>query len=109
LTLTFGRIHWQKEQNRYCSKAFAKNISTIGLNKDWEEINLFTQHFTIAPAEVSVKPHTNGGQGYVTPIDSIGYKSLNAYIRNRCTSHSVRSRKYSIVTLFEKELKTKLS
>jgi hypothetical protein len=27
-----------------------KNISTIGLNKDWEEINLFTQHFTIAPS-----------------------------------------------------------
>ena len=46
-------------------------------NQDWEEITeLFTKHFeSIAPKGVRVKvtPH-HGGQGYVTPIDSIGYQ-----------------------------------
>jgi acetylornithine deacetylase/succinyl-diaminopimelate desuccinylase-like protein len=49
-------------------------------NQDWKEITeLFTKHFeSIAPSGVTVKvkPH-HGGQGYVTPIDSIGYKAAN--------------------------------
>ena len=47
-------------------------------NQDCEEITLlFKSHFeSIAPDGVTVKvtPH-HGGQGYVTPIDTIGYKA----------------------------------
>jgi hypothetical protein len=45
-------------------------------NQDWEQITeLFTKHFvSIAPAGVTVKKPHHGGQGYVTPIDSIGYQ-----------------------------------
>ncbi len=67
------------------SKAFAKISMRLVPNQDWEEITeLFTKHFTsIAPAGVKVKvsPH-HGGQGYVTPIDSIGsvsYTHLRAH------------------------------
>src|SRR5690606_2046079 len=60
------------------SKAFAKISMRLVPNQDWEEITeLFKKHFeNIAPASVKVvvKPH-HGGQGYVTPIDSIGYQA----------------------------------
>ncbi len=62
------------------SKAYAKISMRLVPNQDWEVIiDLFTKHFiSIAPAGVSVvvKPH-HGGQGYVTPIDSIGYQAAN--------------------------------
>jgi hypothetical protein len=54
---------------------------------------LFTKHFiSIAPAGVTVKvkPH-HGGQGYVTPIDSIGYKQQNAYTETFGVPIPVRS------------------
>jgi len=58
------------------SKAYAKISMRLVPNQDWEEITeLFQKHFeAIAPKAVTVKvtPH-HGGQGYVTPIDSMGF------------------------------------
>ncbi len=95
------------------SKAFAKISMRLVPNQDWETITtLFTNHFlSIAPAGVSVKvtPH-HGGQGYVTPIDSIGYQAANkAYTETfGVPAIPVRSGgSIPIVALFEKELKSK--
>lgn len=95
------------------SKAFAKISMRLVPNQDWEEItDLFAKHFeSIAPAgvRVKVKPH-HGGQGYVTPIDSIGYRAANkAYTETfGVPAIPVRSGgSIPIVALFEKELKSK--
>jgi acetylornithine deacetylase/succinyl-diaminopimelate desuccinylase-like protein len=95
------------------SKAFAKISMRLVPNQEWEHITkLFTTHFTsIAPNSVTVKvtPH-HGGQGYVTPIDSIGYKAANmAYTETfGVPAIPVRSGgSIPIVALFEKELKSK--
>ncbi|MGO4818601.1 dipeptidase [Flavobacterium sp. W22_SRS_FP1] len=95
------------------SQAFAKISMRLVPNQDWEEITaLFTKHFlSIAPTGVTVKvkPH-HGGQGYVTPIDSIGYKAANmAYTQTfGVPAIPVRSGgSIPIVALFEKELKSK--
>jgi len=95
------------------SQAFAKISMRLVPNQDWEFItNLFTKHFiSIAPAGVTVKvtPH-HGGQGYVTPTDSIGYKAANmAYTETfGIPAIPVRSGgSIPIVALFEKELKSK--
>jgi acetylornithine deacetylase/succinyl-diaminopimelate desuccinylase-like protein len=95
------------------SKAFAKISMRLVPNQDWEQITeLFTKHFlSIAPAGVTVKvtPH-HGGQGYVTPIDSIGYQAANkAYTETfGVPAIPVRSGgSIPIVALFEKELKSK--
>lgn len=95
------------------SKAFAKISMRLVPNQEWEHITeLFTKHFiSIAPDSVTVKvtPH-HGGQGYVTPIDSIGYKAANmAYTETfGVPAIPVRSGgSIPIVALFEKELKSK--
>jgi len=95
------------------SKAFAKISMRLVPNQDWEEITeLFKKHFeSIAPSSVKVvvKPH-HGGQGYVTPIDSIGYQAASkAYSESfGVTPIPVRSGgSIPIVALFEKELKSK--
>jgi acetylornithine deacetylase/succinyl-diaminopimelate desuccinylase-like protein len=95
------------------SKAFAKISMRLVPNQEWEQITeLFTKHFiSIAPDAVTVKvtPH-HGGQGYVTPIDSIGYKAANmAYTETfGVPAIPVRSGgSIPIVALFEKELKSK--
>lgn len=95
------------------SKAYAKISMRLVPNQDWEEITeLFAKHFeNIAPKSVKVKvtPH-HGGQGYVTPIDSIGYKAANmAYTKTfGIPAIPVRSGgSIPIVALFEKELKSK--
>ncbi len=95
------------------SQAFAKISMRLVPNQDWEQITeLFTNHFiSIAPKAVSVKvtPH-HGGQGYVTPIDSIGYQAANkAYTKTfGVPAIPVRSGgSIPIVALFEKELKSK--
>jgi acetylornithine deacetylase/succinyl-diaminopimelate desuccinylase-like protein len=82
-------------------------------HQDWHEITeLFKTHFeNIAPKSVKVKitPH-HGGQGYVTPIDSIGYLAANkAYTKTFGVSAiPVRSGgSIPIIALFEKELKSK--
>ncbi|WP_395052204.1 dipeptidase [Flavobacterium sp.] len=95
------------------SQAFAKISMRLVPNQDWEQITeLFTKHFeSIAPSGVTVKvkPH-HGGQSYVTPIDSIGYKAANkAYTETfGVPAIPVRSGgSIPIVALFEKELKSK--
>lgn len=95
------------------SKAFAKISMRLVPNQDWEEITqLFQKHFeSIAPKSVKVvvKPH-HGGQGYVTPIDSIGYQAAHKAYTDTfgVTPIPVRSGgSIPIVALFEKELKSK--
>jgi acetylornithine deacetylase/succinyl-diaminopimelate desuccinylase-like protein len=95
------------------SKAYAKISMRLVPNQDWENITeLFQKHFeSIAPSAVTVKvsPH-HGGQGYVTPIDSMGYRAANkAYTQSfGVPAIPVRSGgSIPIVALFEKELKSK--
>lgn len=95
------------------SKAFAKISMRLVPGQNWEEITeLFKNHFeAIAPKSVKVvvKPH-HGGQGYVTPIDSIGYQAASKAYTDTfgITPIPVRSGgSIPIVALFEKELKSK--
>ena len=95
------------------SQAFAKISMRLVPNQDWEVITeQFAKHFeSLAPSGVTVKvkPH-HGGQGYVTPTDSVGYQAANkAYTETFGTpAIPVRSGgSIPIVALFEKELKSK--
>ncbi|MFC4817993.1 dipeptidase [Flavobacterium sp. GCM10023249] len=95
------------------SKAFAKISMRLVPNQDWEEITeLFQKHFeSIAPKAVTVKvtPH-HGGQGYVTPIDSIGYQAAAKAYADTFGVEPIPVRSggsIPIVALFEKELKSK--
>lgn len=95
------------------SKAFAKISMRLVPNQINEEITaLFVKHFeSIAPKSVKVKvtPH-HGGQGYVTPIDSIGYQAASKAYEDAfgITPIPVRSGgSIPIISLFEKELKSK--
>lgn len=95
------------------SKAFAKISMRLVPNQDWEEITtLFKSHFeSIAPKGVTVKvtPH-HGGQGYVTPIDSIGYRAAAKAYAQTFGKNPIPQRSggsIPIVSLFEKELKSK--
>ncbi|HEY0045938.1 MAG TPA: dipeptidase [Flavobacterium sp.] len=95
------------------SKAFAKISMRLVPNQNWEEITeLFTKHFkNIAPSGVTVevKPH-HGGQGYVTPIDSVGYRAANKAYTETFGVQAIPVRSggsIPIVALFEKELKAK--
>ncbi len=95
------------------SKAYAKISMRLVPNQDWQEITqLFAEHFTkIAPPSVKVKviPH-HGGQGYVTPIDSTGYKAAAKAYETTFGKTPIPQRSggsIPIVSLFEKELKSK--
>ncbi|MBT7850830.1 MAG: dipeptidase [Formosa sp.] len=95
------------------SKAYAKISMRLVPNQDCEEITeLFKAHFeSIAPPCVSVKvtPH-HGGQGYVTPIDTIGYKAAAMAYKETFGTAPIPQRgggSIPIVALFEKELKSK--
>ncbi|WP_378179101.1 dipeptidase [Aquimarina sp. SS2-1] len=95
------------------SKAYAKISMRLVPNQDWKEITeLFKNHFeSIAPAAVTVKvtPH-HGGQGYVTPIDSIGYQAASKAYQDTFGKTPIPQRSggsIPIVSLFEKELKSK--
>jgi acetylornithine deacetylase/succinyl-diaminopimelate desuccinylase-like protein len=95
------------------SKAFAKISMRLVPNQDWEEITqLFKTHFeSIAPEAVKVKvtPH-HGGQGYVTPIDSTGYQAASKAYEQTFGKTPIPQRSggsIPIVSLFEKELKSK--
>ncbi|MDY8134851.1 dipeptidase [Aquimarina sp. 2201CG5-10] len=95
------------------SKAYAKISMRLVPNQDWEEITeLFQKHFeSIAPNSVTVKvtPH-HGGQGYVTPIDSIGYQAASKAYQDTFGKTPIPQRSggsIPIVSLFEKELKSK--
>ncbi|WP_347175095.1 dipeptidase [Polaribacter uvawellassae] len=96
------------------SKAFAKISMRLVPNQDWKEITeLFKNHFeSIAPAgvKVVVKPH-HGGQGYVTPIDNIGYQAASKAYETTFGKTPIPQRSggsIPIVALFEKELKSKI-
>jgi acetylornithine deacetylase/succinyl-diaminopimelate desuccinylase-like protein len=95
------------------SKAYAKISMRLVPNQDCEEITLlFKAHFeSIAPDGVTVKvtPH-HGGQGYVTPIDTVGYKAAAMAYQDTFGTAPIPQRgggSIPIVALFEKELKSK--
>ena len=95
------------------SKAYAKISMRLVPDQDWLEItDLFKTHFeNIAPKSVKVKvtPH-HGGQAYVTPIDSIGYKAASKAYEDTFGKTPIPQRSggsIPIVALFEKELKSK--
>ena len=95
------------------STAFAKISMRLVPNQDWREITeLFKKHFeNIAPASVKVlvKPH-HGGQGYVTPIDTIEYKAASKAYETSFGKTPIPQRSggsIPIVALFEKELNSK--
>ena len=95
------------------SKAYAKISMRLVPHQDWEEITqLFKKHFeSIAPkgVKVKVKPH-HGGQGYVTPINSVGYKAASKAYQDTFGKTPIPQRSggsIPIVALFEQELKSK--
>ncbi|MDO6489997.1 MAG: dipeptidase [Cellulophaga sp.] len=95
------------------SKAYAKISMRLVPNQDWENITeLFSKHFkSIAPEGVTIKvnPH-HGGQGYVTPIDSIGYRAASKAYETTFGKTPIPQRSggsIPIVALFEKELQSK--
>jgi acetylornithine deacetylase/succinyl-diaminopimelate desuccinylase-like protein len=96
------------------SKANAKISMRLVPNQDWNDItDLFKNHFeSIAPKGVTVKvtPH-HGGQGYVTPIDNIGYKAASKAYQDTFEKTPIPQRSggsIPIVALFEKELDSKI-
>ncbi len=95
------------------SKAYAKISMRLVPHQDWREITeLFKTHFeSIAPAGVTVKvtPH-HGGQGYVTPINTIGYKAASKAYETTFGKKPIPQRSggsIPIVALFEQELNSK--
>src|SRR6056300_1610002 len=95
------------------SKAYAKISMRLVPHQDWEEITqLFKNHFkSIAPegVTVSVTPH-HGGQGYVTPIDHIGYKAAAEAYETTFGKTPIPQRSggsIPIVALFEEVLNAK--
>ena len=95
------------------SKAYAKISMRLVPHQDWKEITeLFINHFeNIAPKGVRVKvtPH-HGGQGYVTPIDNIGYQAASKAYQDSFGKTPIPQRSggsIPIVALFEQELKSK--
>ena len=95
------------------SKAYAKISMRLVPNQDHHEITaLFKTHFeSIAPNGVRVKvtPH-HGGQGYVTPIDNIGYQAASKAYFDTFGKNPIPQRgggSIPIVALFEEHLKSK--
>ncbi|WP_406682681.1 dipeptidase [Seonamhaeicola sp. MEBiC1930] len=95
------------------SKAFAKISMRLVPNQDWNNITqLFKTHFeNIAPkgVKVKVKPH-HGGNGYVTPLNSIGYQAASKAYTETFGKIPIPQRSggsIPIVALFEEELKSK--
>ncbi|WP_373519902.1 dipeptidase [Pricia sp.] len=95
------------------SKAYAKISMRLVPHQDWMEITqLFKSHFeSIAPegVTVNVKPH-HGGQGYVTPIDTLAYQAASKAYETTFGKKPVPQRSggsIPIVSLFEKELGSK--
>ncbi|MCW1952999.1 MAG: dipeptidase [Flavobacteriia bacterium] len=95
------------------SKAYAKISMRLVPNQDWKEITaLFKSHFeSIAPkgVRVTVTPH-HGGQGYVTPIDHLGYLAASAAYEETFGKTPIPQRSggsIPIVSLFEEALGSK--
>ena len=95
------------------SKAYAKISMRLVPDQDWKEITeLFQAYFeSLAPkgVKVLVKPH-HGGYPYVTPIDSLGYQAASKAYEETFGKTPIPQRSggsIPIVSLFEKELKSK--
>jgi acetylornithine deacetylase/succinyl-diaminopimelate desuccinylase-like protein len=95
------------------SKAYAKISMRLVPNQNWKEITeLFKNHFeSIAPnaVKVVVKPH-HGGQGYVTPTDTIAYQAASKAYEASFGKIPIPQRSggsIPIVSLFEQELNSK--
>lgn len=95
------------------SKAYAKISMRLVPHQDWKEITeLFKTYFeSLAPEGVTVKvtPH-HGGQGYVTPINNNAYKAASKAYETTFGKTPIPQRSggsIPIVSLFEKELKSK--
>lgn len=95
------------------SKAYAKISMRLVPHQEWKEITeLFTVHFeNMAPKGVTVKvtPH-HGGQGYVTPIDTVAYQAAAKAYETTFGKTPIPQRSggsIPIVSLFEKELGSK--
>lgn len=95
------------------SKAYAKISMRLVPHQDWEEVTqLFKTYFeSIAPegVKVLVKSH-HGGQGYVTPIDSVGYQAASKAYEQTFGKTPIPQRSggsIPIVSLFEEQLKSK--
>ncbi len=92
------------------SKAFAKISMRLVPNQDWIDIaDLFEKHFkAIAPNTVQVKvTRHHGGQPYVTPIESAGYKAAVMAMEEAFGKKPVPTRgggSIPIVALCEQEL-----
>lgn len=95
------------------SKAYAKISMRLVPDQNWEKITeLFKNHFeNIAPKGVAVKVETHhGGQAYVTPTDSLGYRAASKAYETTFGKTPIPQRSggsIPIVALFEKELKSK--
>lgn len=95
------------------SKAYAKISMRLVPDQDWKEISeLFTKHFeSLAPESVKVKVTTHhGGQAYVTPIDTLEYQAAHDAYKEAFGKDPIPQRSggsIPIVSLFEKELKSK--
>ncbi|MEJ2163538.1 MAG: M20/M25/M40 family metallo-hydrolase, partial [Robiginitalea sp.] len=95
------------------SQAHAKISMRLVPHQDTDEITeLFRRHFqSLAPdgVRVEVRPH-HGGQAYVTPIDSIGYRAASRAYETTFGRESIPHRgggSIPIVPLFENELGSK--
>ncbi|WP_417443059.1 dipeptidase [Joostella sp.] len=95
------------------STAYAKISMRLVPDQDWKEITeLFQAYFeSLAPSgvRVKVKPH-HGGYPYVTPIDSLGYQAASKAYEETFGKTPIPQRSggsIPIVSLFEKELKSK--
>ncbi|HJS53727.1 MAG TPA: dipeptidase [Chitinophagaceae bacterium] len=96
------------------SKAFAKISARLVPNQDSDKItDLLIRHLKkIAPVYVTVdaKPH-HGGEPYMTPLDSKGYKAAAAAIKDTFGKEPIPVRgggSIPICSLFEKELGIKI-
>ncbi len=96
------------------SKAFAKISARLVPNQSSDTItNLIINHFQkIAPANVTVKATLHhGGEPYMTPIDSKGYKAAAKAIETTFGKQPIPVRgggSIPICSLFEKELGIKI-
>lgn len=95
------------------SKAYAKISMRLVPNQKSEKITaLFTEHFkSIAPPSVKVKVSPmHGGDGAVTPIDSVGYKAAARAMQTTFDKAPIPTREggsIPIVALFEDVLQAK--
>lgn len=95
------------------SKAGAKISMRLVPNQDPEKIaELFEKHFlSIAPKSVTVKVTSlHGGNGFVAPTDTIGYKAASKAFEKTYGKLPIPSRgggSIPIISLFEKELGVK--